>query len=391
MKTMHKVLLSGMATLIFTNTTVSTEISGSENNSSSRNTNHLKLIDAKTIPFDKTYKDTKVGGLSGITYDPSNNQWLLISDDRSEHNAARFYEADIDYNNNKFKNINFKDMHTLKQPNGNDYPNKEEYNDDKNNTVADPESIRFDPKNNEILYTSEGDRSLGLNPFIRKANKQGEYLSEIPITDTIKMNEDPKVGFRNNQAIEGSTFSQNGNSIWTSMEGPLFQDDEKPTTKSGALTRITQYDHEGSVISEFAYPLDPIPKSPGKGKQADNGVTEILAINDHEFFTLERASVQAEDGSFSNYVRIYKIDVNNSTDIQHIESLKQEKVKPLKKELVADLNEENIDKIDNIEGMTFGKKLPNGNDSLVLISDNNFNKSQKSQVIAFEVIPEKDK
>ncbi|MEP9852245.1 esterase-like activity of phytase family protein [Staphylococcus aureus] len=391
MKTMHKVLLSGMATLIFTNTTVSTEISGSENNSSSRNTNHLKLIDAKTIPFDKTYKDTKVGGLSGITYDPSNNQWLLISDDRSEHNAARFYEADIDYNNNKFKNINFKDMHTLKQPNGNDYPNKEEYNDDKNNTVADPESIRFNPKNNEILYTSEGDRSLGLNPFIRKANKQGEYLSEIPITDTIKMNEDPKVGFRNNQAIEGSTFSQNGNSIWTSMEGPLFQDDEKPTTKSGALTRITQYDHEGSVISEFAYPLDPIPKSPGKGKQADNGVTEILAINDHEFFTLERASVQAEDGSFSNYVRIYKIDVNNSTDIQHIESLKQEKVKPLKKELVADLNEENIDKIDNIEGMTFGKKLPNGNDSLVLISDNNFNKSQKSQVIAFEVIPEKDK
>src|SRR5699024_7087866 len=284
MKTMHKVLLSGMATLIFTNTTVSTEISGSENNSSSRNTNHLKLIDAKTIPFDKTYKDTKVGGLSGITYDPSNNQWLLISDDRSEHNAARFYEADIDYNNNKFKNINFKDMHTLKQPNGNDYPNKEEYNDDKNNTVADPESIRFDPKNNEILYTSEGDRSLGLNPFIRKANKQGEYLSEIPITDTIKMNEDPKVGFRNNQAIEGSTFSQNGNSIWTSMEDPLFQDDEKPTTKSGALTRITQYDHEGSVISEFAYPLDPIPKSPGKGKQADNGVTEILAINDHEFF-----------------------------------------------------------------------------------------------------------
>src|SRR5699024_5372086 len=179
MKTMHKVLLSGMATLIFTNTTVSTEISGSENNSSSRNTNHLKLIDAKTIPFDKTYKDTKVGGLSGITYDPSNNQWLLISDDRSEHNAARFYEADIDYNNNKYKNINFKDMHKHKQPNGNKHANKKEYKDEKNNTLADDETLRFHPQNNEILYTSEGGRSLVLNPFIRKANKQGEYVSVI--------------------------------------------------------------------------------------------------------------------------------------------------------------------------------------------------------------------
>ncbi|KRG10416.1 esterase-like activity of phytase family protein [Staphylococcus sp. NAM3COL9] len=389
MKPMHKALITSMFTLFISSSTLHSEIIASEKDDSTRTAGHLKLIDTKILPFDKTYKDTKVGGLSGITYDPKNDKWLLISDDRSEHNSARFYEGDIDYNSNEFKSIKFNDVHKLKQPNGKDYINKEQYKNNNNNIVADPESIRFDPYNNEILYTSEGDRSLGLNPFIRKATEDGEYSAEIPIKDTIKMDKQNKKGFRNNQAIEGSTFSQDGNTLWTSMEGPLLQDDKKPTPESGALTRITQYDREGNILSEFAYPLDAIPKNPGKDKQANNGITEILAINDHEFLTLERASVQEEDGSFNNYVRIYKIDVSKGTDIKDIDSLKETNTKSLNKTLVADLNEQDIGKVDNIEGMTFGKKLHNGNDSLVLTADNNFNETQQSQIIVFEVKPEK--
>lgn len=389
MKTIHKALITSMFTLFISSTSLHSDIVATETHNSSRTADHLKLIDTKILPHDKTYKDTKVGGLSGITYDPKNDKWLLISDDRSEYNPARFYEANIDYNNSQINDIKFKDVHKLKQPNGKDYINKEQYNNNDNNIVADPESIRFDPHNNEILYTSEGDRSLGLNPFIRKATEDGKYLAELPIKDTIKMDKQNKNGFRNNQAIEGSTFSQDGNTLWTSMEGPLLQDGKKPTLESGALTRITQYDREGSILSEFAYPLDAIPKKPGKDKQADNGVTEMLAINDHEFFTLERASVQAEDGSFSNYVRIYKIDVSKGTDIKDKGSLKQTNTKPLNKTLIANLNEQDIGKVDNIEGMTFGKKLPNGNDSLVLTADNNFNEKQQSQIIVFEVKPEK--
>lgn len=389
MKPMHKALITSMFTLFISSTSLHSEIIAAEKDNTSRTADRLKLIDTKILPFDKTYKDTKVGGLSGITYDPKNDKWLLISDDRSEHNPARFYEADIDYTSNEFKDVKFNGVHKLKQPNGKDYINKEQYKNDDDNIVADPESIRFDPHTNEILYTSEGDRSLGLNPFIRKATEDGKYSTEIPVKDTIKMDKQNKKGFRNNQAIEGSTFSQDGNTLWTSMEGPLIQDGQKPTPDSGALSRITQYDREGNILSEFAYPLDAIPKKPGKNKQADNGITEILAINDHEFLTLERASVQAEDGSFSNYVRIYKIDVSKGTDIKDINSLKETNAKPLNKTLVADLNEQDIGKVDNIEGMTFGKKLPNGNDSLVLTADNNFNETQQSQIIAFEVKPEK--
>jgi hypothetical protein len=43
--------------------------------------------------------------------------------------------------------------------------------------------------------------------------------------------------------------------------------------------------------------------------------------------------------------------------------------------------------IDNIEGITFGPKLPNGNQSLLLVSDNNFQAFglQLNQFILMEI------
>lgn len=54
---------------------------------------------------------------------------------------------------------------------------------------------------------------------------------------------------------------------------------------------------------------------------------------------------------------------------------------------MTSLNKTDLKHIDNVEGITFGKKLPNGHDTLVLVADNNFNKEQQTQIIAFEVLP----
>ncbi|MEJ7451698.1 esterase-like activity of phytase family protein [Staphylococcus xylosus] len=140
------------------------------------------------------------------------------------------------------------------------------------------------------------------------------------------------------------------------------------------------------MLAEYAYPIDSVPHVGDNAKTAENGVSEMLAINEHEFLTLERASIQSSDGSFKNYVRIYKIDVNHASDIKDASTLQNAQVTPVNKKLVANLNAEQLDKVDNVEGMTFGKKLANGNDSLVVASDNNFNKSQISQFIVFEVV-----
>ena len=62
---------------------------------------------------------------------------------------------------------------------------------------------------------------------------------------------------------------------------------------------------------------------------------------------------------------------------------------PAQKTLLFDLTDLNIP-IDNVEGITFGKTLPNGKRSLILVSDNNFAPTQFTQFLAFEIesVPE---
>ena len=374
------------ATTLTTLLTNDTVVANNTNNTH-KTVSDINLIDSTTIPYEKKYKHTIVGGLSGISYNQQNHNWVLISDDRSEHNPSRFYEANINYNQHGFKDISFTDVHELTQPNGSSYINKNQYDESSDNIVADPESIRFDSLTNHLWYTSEGDRSLGLNPFIRQATTNGTFISELPIHKPLKMDADNKQGFRNNLALEGSTFSADGQSYWTAMEGSLLQDDTLPTIDTGANARITQYDRKGNVLAEYAYPLDPLPEKPGKNKDANNGITEILAVNDHEFLALERASVQTNDDVYNNYVKVYKYRTDSATNIKNMSSLKYRNIQPLKKELVTSLNNSQLKHIDNVEGISFGKKLPNGHNTLVLVAENNFNKSQQTQVFALEVIP----
>ena len=94
----------------------------------SHQVDNLRLIDSKTIPHEQTYNKTKVGGISGITYNPKSNKWYLLSDDRSEHSPSRFYEANLNYNLRQFNNINIKNVNNLKQPNGNNYISKKQFN-----------------------------------------------------------------------------------------------------------------------------------------------------------------------------------------------------------------------------------------------------------------------
>ncbi|MFM9156610.1 MAG: esterase-like activity of phytase family protein, partial [Dolichospermum sp.] len=45
--------------------------------------------------------------------------------------------------------------------------------------------------------------------------------------------------------------------------------------------------------------------------------------------------------------------------------------------------------LDNIEGLTLGPKLAKGEQSLILISDNNFRRLQQTQILAFKLKSER--
>jgi hypothetical protein len=83
-----------------------------------------------------------------------------------------------------------------------------------------------------------------------------------------------------------------------------------------------------------------------------------------------------------NKVRIYEADLTGATNVLN-KSLAG--AKPVRKKLVADLGDYPLSKVDNIEGMTWGPKLPTGERTLIVASDNNFSTSQVTQVVAFAV------
>ncbi|MQA18673.1 esterase-like activity of phytase family protein [Rugamonas rivuli] len=346
----------------------------------------LRFIGEQRLPWRLQFQDTMVGGLSGIDYDAASGEWLLISDDRSANNPARYYRARLDYDLQAFKSVELTGVSFLLQPDGSTYPSKEEYKT-RGGVVPDLETIRVDPQDGSIWYASEGDAGMGLDPFVRHATRDGRYLSTLPLPDMFSVSADHKTGPRNNLSFEGMSFAPNGRSLWVSMEGPMYQDSEAPTPEQGSVNRITHFARDGKVLGQFAYPLDAIPAAPGKGKYADNGISEIVALSDTKLLVMERSGVQSADGKYKDYVRLFEIDADGATDIQHLPALHGASYQPVKKRLVLDLNQLNLPTVDNLEGMSFGPMLANGHASLVLISDDNFGKNQVIQLLLFEVNP----
>ncbi|SAI41534.1 Uncharacterized protein conserved in bacteria [Bordetella ansorpii] len=347
-----------------------------------RTVGSLRFIGEQRLAHKQPFQDTSVGGLSGIDYDPRSGTWVMISDDRSDFGPARWYSAWLRYDAQGFNGIDLTGMTPLLRPDGTPYPSRL-----LGGRVPDSESIRVDPLDGTLWYASEGDRLLGLDPMVRHVARDGSLLAELPTLPMFQTHLFGSKGARNNLSFEGLTFAPDGQSLWVGMEGPIFQDGEPPTPEHGARVRFTQYDRAGKVLRQVAYPVDPIPAHPGQGKYADNGVSEILMLDATGLLVLERSGVQAADGKFSNYIRLYEADVSQATDVTGMESLADAKIQPTAKRLVLDLNALGLPRLDNIEGIAWGPKLANGHDTLVFLSDDNFNTEQVTLLLAFEVMP----
>ena len=89
-----------------------------------------------------------------------------------------------------------------------------------------------------------------------------------------------------------------------------------------------------------------------------------------------------------NEIKLYSVALPGATNVLGEPSLggKLGSIRPAQKTLLLDLGSLGIP-LDNVEGMTWGPKLPDGRQSLVLVSDNNFAASQFTQFLLFAVSP----
>jgi hypothetical protein len=345
----------------------------------------LKLISSVEIPFEETFQNTKVGGLSGIDYDSKNDLYYLICDDRSVFNDSRFYTAKIPIRENKIKNVDFQSVMTLKNQSGNAFANW----DLTPTTSADPEDMRYNPRTNTLFWSSEGarvntnDKQVLQNPSLNFMDLKGTFLSTVTLPENLKMQQQEK-GPRNNGTLEGITFDKKYKSIYSNIEEPLFEDGDQANTSIGGLIRIYQFDAKTNKnIAQFGYKLEPIALEPNpKESFAVNGVSAIQYIGKNQLLVVERSY---STGTQACTIKLFLCDLKKATNVKNYPSLQNQKLELASKKLILNMDDLGIF-IDNIEGITFGPKLTNGNKSLVLVTDNNFSEKQKTQVFLFELV-----
>jgi len=172
--------------------------------------------------------------------------------------------------------------------------------------------------------------------------------------------------------------------VMIAVESALNQDGPITTLTRGALSRMIRYDAAtGTPKAQYAYPIAPIPQAPLPEKGwNDNGVSEILALDDHRLLVVERGFAQG----YGNSIKVYMVDTDGATDVSGMPSLANADaaVAPLRKAQVLDMRAIGLVP-DNIEAVTFAKGN-DGSDLLVFAADNNFSKEQKTQFIAFKVL-----
>ena len=335
----------------------------------------LRFLDEYIVKDSLLVNNSYIGGLSGIDY--SKGFYYFVIDDAKN---PRFVKVKIDIQVNEMKSVDFMNVFYLNDTATTFYKD----------SFLDLESIFIDDETQEVNFVSEGFIRNKKSPLVFTTDSVGKFVYNYTIPDCFIPKADQNI--KHNGVFEGSSKSINGKGFWVAMEAPLTSDGEEPAFKNtSSPVRITYFDKKTKkATKQFAYQLEHITK-PSKGDINLNGLTSILEYKENHFFIIER-TYQNGYGAYGNIIRIFDAYVDESTtNTLDIQSLKETAFIPLKKRLV--LNFEDIKGeltegiIDNIEGLTFGPKLTNGNQSLVLVADDNFQLygKQLNQLILLEI------
>lgn len=336
----------------------------------------IEFIGQAVIPTGTIFQNTPIGGLSGIAYDDTKQLYYAISDDRSEKAPARFYTFRIDLSQGVLKDAKVAPVGATLLV-------------DKNNqnfakSTIDSEGIALTNRGT-VFISSEGDAAKFINPFIKEFSLAlGKEVSSLPIPDKFLPSRDGKKGIRNNLAFESLTITPDNKYLFSATENALIQDGSEAKPGFTTSSRILQYNLSTNQLEkEYLYRTEAVkPLINITGKYAQ-GLPDLHAIdNQGHFISIERAFT-----GLGFAVSLFQVSLEGATDIQNVDSLSEVDTKaiiPVQKKLLLDLRKLDVS-LDNIEGLTLGRVLPNGQPTLIVVSDNNFQKIQRTQFIAFKL------
>jgi hypothetical protein len=314
------------------------------------------------VPTGTTFAGTTVGGLSSITYDARHDVYYTLSDDPSQFNPARFYTVSLRVRDGRLTDgdVAFDGVTTLLAPDGHPYATG----------TLDPEGLAL-TRDRQLILTSEGFANANppIDPFIRRYRLDGDFRASLPVPPAYLPNAEHTRGVRNNLGFESAGIL--GHHLFTGTENALVQDGPAATLASGSPSRLLRYDlRTGRPDREYVYETDPVAEPPNPpGGFSVNGLVELLPLSDRFLIAMERSFSVVPPPATGNTIKLYTVELHGRT---------------AHKRLLLNLNTLGIP-LDNVEGLTFGPRLRDGRQSLVLVSDNNFAASQFTQFLLFAI------
>jgi hypothetical protein len=363
----------------------------------------------------QNFDGTRVGGLSAMTYDRQLDRFYAVSDDRSEHSPARFYTLKLNLNPDRFTAQPAREQSSLEQQSEQQLesaiqsveieqvtPLLDETGNSFERGTIDFEGIALSPQRS-LFISSEGDSARRIAPFIAEFDlNTGAWLRALPVPDRFlpaTTEEGQPVGIQNNRGFEALTISASGYGggslepyrVFAAIESSLHQDLPSSQTNSSQPAspqdpvsqdpvRFLHYlvGELPTLLSEHLYWVEPPPE-----RATMNGLAELVTLDQAgHFLSLERSF-----GLLTGFnAQIFQLATGGATDISGIPGFRGDTtgITPIYKRLELNLADLGIP-LDNLEGMTIGPRLPDGTQSLVLISDDNFNPLQSTQVLLFRL------
>lgn len=334
------------------------------------------FIGSATLPTGLTFEGTTVGGLSGTTYDAERDVYYALSDDRSQFSPARVYTLSIDLSDGALGpgDVTILDVTTLLDAGGQPF----------RALSVDPEGIALTPART-LLIVSEGDASGGIAPFVREFSLDGQQLRSFDVPayyNPVSSGTPSAAGIRNNLAFESAGLTPQGQFLFTATENALAQDGPAATLTTTSSSRILRYNtRTGRLDKEFVYEVERVQDEPVPATGfSTNGLVELLPVSPTRLLALERGF----SAGVGNTVKLYLVDLAGATDVSSLAVLPADRsrVRTANKTLLLDLGTDGV-KLDNLEALAFGPTLPDGRQSLIVTSDNNFSSTQITQFLAF--------
>ena len=248
------------------------------------------------------------------------------------------------------------------------------------NARLDPESIRVANDGRTVFISDEyGPNIYQFDRATGRRLKSFSIPDRFAVTKVSAKGDDEIAGNTSgrvaNKGMEGLAISPDGKTLTGIMQSPLLQDGG---TKAGVV-RLLSFDIASGITHEYAFPLTSVGSAE---KPKYTGVSDIVALNDHQFLVDERDGKGRGDGAAAVFKHLALIDLNGAADVSDVSGEAALSAKAVHKvtaiDLVATLVAGGISAGDipgKIEGVTFGFDVVLHGQTLHtlwVVSDNDF-------------------